>query len=72
MMAEWYEVWADEGLNPPYLLLVRETKDGRVEILDPRGDYRLAYVAESYEAAREWLTEDEYTRVTGRMLGPET
>ncbi len=67
--ASWYEIWADEGLNPPYLLIVRSTRGGHVEVLDTRDDHRVVHVADNYEDACLWLSEDEYTQVVGRMSG---
>lgn len=67
--ASWYEIWADEGLDPPYLLVVRSTRSGDVEILDPRDNHRVVHVADSYEDACLWLNADEYTQVVGRMSG---
>lgn len=63
----WYEVWTDEGISPPYVLMLLCRKAGTVfEIYDPV-ERRVAYRALTCEAARNWLLEDEYTQVTGRM-----
>lgn len=69
-MAElaWYEVWADEGLSPPYiLLLLRRQGEEAFDVFDPKED-RVIHRASTYEAARFWLLEDEYTQVRGRMI----
>jgi len=63
---DWYEVWADEGLEPPYILVVLGYADGTVSVCDPKED-KIVCESDSYEAARLWLLEDEYTRVNGRM-----
>ena len=63
---DWYEVWADEGFEPPYILVVLGYADGTVSVFDPKED-KIVCESDSYEAARLWLLEDEYTRVNGRM-----
>lgn len=63
----WYEVWADETVEPPYLLLVLSASDGGIFVRDPKEGNKIVYQADSYEEAMYWLTEDEYTRVDGRM-----
>jgi hypothetical protein len=40
--------------------------DGTVSVFDPKED-KIVCESDSYEAARLWLLEDEYTRVNGRM-----
>lgn len=63
----WYEVWVDEGICPPYVLLLLCREGAAVfEIYDPM-ESRVAHQALTYEAARNWLLEDEYTQVQGRM-----
>ena len=58
----WYEIWADEGHDIPYVLLLRPI-DGGVEIFDPAEGNRRVYSGPSYEAARMWLLEDEFVLV---------
>lgn len=69
MENDWYEVWSDETLDPPYILIVVSKRDstGFVQIYDPSEGMKLIYNAPNYDAATDWLTEDEYTRVDGRM-----
>lgn len=69
MKPQWYEVWADESLATPYILLVvpDERTAGGVVILDPKEGSKVVHAAPSYEGAKDWLLEDEYTRVEGRM-----
>ena len=70
MDSQWYEVWADDGLNVPYLLIVQPdpARDGSVVIIDPQELGQVIYTASNYEDAELWLLEDEYTRVDGRMM----
>jgi hypothetical protein len=63
----WYEVWADEGLIPPYVLILTCLDRGaKFCIYDPT-ERRMPFQAAVYEEARNWLLEDEYTQVSGRM-----
>ncbi len=63
----WYEVWTEEGISPPYVLLLLCWESATVfEIYDPV-ERRVAHQALTYDAARNWLLEDEYTQVHGRM-----
>jgi hypothetical protein len=69
MTSKWYEVWADDGQLFPYVLIVVPKYDatGSIQILDPNENFKIVYRASDYEAAKLWLLEDEYTRVSGRM-----
>jgi hypothetical protein len=66
----WYEVWVDESTDVPYALLVLpgEAQDGGVVIIDPKEGDKVVHTARTYEEAKLWLLEDEYTRVEGRRL----
>jgi hypothetical protein len=67
MSARWYEVWADEGHEVPYLLLLRPSESG-FEILDPQERSKRVHEAPSYEDARTWLLEDEFLCVGRKEL----
>jgi hypothetical protein len=67
MSTNWYEVWADEGHDVPYVLLLRPAAGG-YEILDPAEGNRRAFQAGEYEEARMWLLEDEFVRVGRKEL----
>jgi len=67
MNENWYEVWADQGLARPYVLLVEPKQDGGVMVFDPKED-RVIHEADDYESATHWLLEDEYRCVIGRMI----
>ena len=62
----WYEVWADEGLSPPYLLILQCKSNGSLEIYDPL-EAEVAFRPDNYDEATDWLVADEYTLVRGRM-----
>jgi hypothetical protein len=67
MSAGWYEVWADEGHEVPYLMLLRPLESG-FEILDPQERNKRVHEAPSYEDARMWLLDDEFVRVGRKDL----
>lgn len=69
MTAKWFEIWADAGLEPPYLLTVlasRSPAEG-VVVIDPQEGGKRVFKSHSYEEVKMWLLEDEYERVTGRV-----
>lgn len=61
----WYEVWADDSSDPPYILLLCADADG-FQVMDPREHNRVLFRHSSLDAVRNFLLEDEYTRVDGR------
>jgi hypothetical protein len=64
----WYEVWADEGLIPPYILILMCLNDGSsFQVFDPK-ESQVVHSSNDYESAKYWLLEDEYTSVNGRMF----
>ena len=67
MSNSWYEVWADESHDVPYVLLLRPTDDG-YEVLDPAERNRQIFRSAQYEGARMWLLEDEFVRVGRKEL----
>jgi hypothetical protein len=69
MIYDWYEIWVDEGLEVPYVLLVLADKGmpGGVIVIDPKQGYQVVHKEADYEKAKLWLLEDEYTQVRGRM-----
>ncbi len=68
----WFEVWYSQGedLLPTSLLVVVPDKtDGeRILVCDPHNGNKVVYSANSYEGATEWLVEDEYSLVDGRIF----
>lgn len=64
----WYEVWSDESFDIPYLLVMGQPeKNSEIVIFDPKERDIIIFRSESYEEAKLWLLEDEYTLVDGRM-----
>jgi hypothetical protein len=45
--------------------------DGSCRIFNPAADYKLVVAHPDYEAAQDWLLEDEYDRVQGQLLAEE-
>jgi hypothetical protein len=66
----WFEVWVDDGTDPPYLLLLRPHPNEPEGILihDPKECYSVVYRACNYHSAQMWLLEEEYTLVCGRTF----
>jgi hypothetical protein len=66
----WFEVWVDESIEPPYVLLIRPNPNEPKGVLvhDPKENYCIIYQGENYEAVKSWLLEDEYVLASGRVL----
>ncbi len=63
----WFEVWVDDTALPPACFFLLGSIDGKAfDICDPVDGTVNATFA-SYDEAMHWLTEDEFTRVDGRM-----
>lgn len=69
MRPNWYEVWADETHDVPYLLLLRPCEEG-FEVLDPAEGNKRSFVASEYESVKLWLLEDEFERVGRKEIDP--
>lgn len=69
MSEDWYEVWGDNTLFPPYILILCPNRDNPMEFLifDPKDDNRIVFRTTSYEEATLYLSEDEFLFVDGRM-----
>lgn len=66
MNQDWYEVWVDDSLTPPYVLIVLPKDEVTTVVFDPKVN-KIAHESVGYENAKMWLLEDEYRRVEGRM-----
>ena len=63
----WFEGWYDWGLCPQYFLaLLYYDSDQTFRVFDPREEKEVITFT-SYEDARNWLGEDEFHQITGRM-----
>lgn len=64
----WFEIWVDDTAEPPYVLILRsDAEETKFDIYDP-GEKTIRDSVSSYQDAMFWLTEDEYTKVNGRMM----
>lgn len=61
------EVWIDPMLSPPYVLLLLNEPSGNCRIYDPAEGYRIIYTSATYDEAQDWLLEDEYEPIAGRL-----
>ncbi len=68
---KFLELWIDPVLFPPKILMLIGDQDGTCRIFSPGADYKMVVTHSNYEAAREWLLEDEYERVQGQLLVEE-
>ena len=46
-------------------------QNGTCRIFNPGSNYKLVVTHSNYQAAQEWLLEDEYERVEGQLLVEE-
>jgi hypothetical protein len=69
MIHEWFEVWAEETDDVPYLLILSPslTEKDKFVIIDPKENNRVVDVLPDYDSARLWLLEDEFVLVRARM-----
>jgi hypothetical protein len=65
---KFLELWVDPVLFPPKILMLVGDQDGTCRIFSPGANYKLVVAHSNYEAARDWLLEDEYERVQGQLL----
>ena len=65
---DFVEIWLDPLQNPPYVLLLRGDSRRNYEILDPAQNYAVIFACCDYEEAKNWLLEDEYEPVAGRLM----
>ncbi|GCL52055.1 hypothetical protein NIES3804_36430 [Microcystis aeruginosa NIES-3804] len=65
------EVWIDPLLSPPYILLLLAESSGNYRVYDPSEGYQVVWHRTSYEEAENWLLEDEFEPVEGRLSAVE-
>jgi hypothetical protein len=65
------EVWIDPMLSPPYVLLLLCNQEGRCCVYDPAEGYKVIFTSSTYEEAQNWLLEDEYEPIEGRLSAAE-
>lgn len=65
------EIWIDPMQSPPYLLMLFSDATGNCSIHDPVANYQLVFSSTTYEEAKDWLLEDEYEPVEGRLFASD-
>jgi len=68
---ESIELWVDSALFPPRVLMLIGDRDGSCRIFKPDANYQLVVTHSDYEAAKDWLLEDEYERIESQLLAEE-
>lgn len=68
---KFLELWVDPVLFPPKILMLVSDQDDTCKIFDPAANYKLVVSHFNYQAAQEWLLEDEYERVSGQLVAEE-
>ncbi|MGB2924116.1 MAG: hypothetical protein WBB82_02335 [Limnothrix sp.] len=68
---DFVEVWIDPMLFPPNVLLVLRHSSGSYCVYDPAKENQLIFSSKTYEEVRDWLAEDEYEPIEGRLLASE-
>jgi len=63
----WFEVWWETGLEGQFFLVLHAYSDGSFKILNPQSANHVEGTFTRYEDAYEWLREDEYELVEGRV-----
>lgn len=67
MISTWFEVWVDNGLSVPYVLLVMpDSEQQDIAVIDPKEDNKVVFRSGDYDTVKFWLLEDEYSLVIGR------
>ena len=61
------EVWLDPMLSLPYVLLLLSNQAGHCCVYDPAEGYKVIFTSSTYEEAQNWLLEDEYEPIEGRV-----
>ena len=64
---DFAEVWIDPMLTPPYILLLLGNLSGNCSVYDPAENYKIIFTSSSYNDAQNWLLEDEYEPIEGRL-----
>lgn len=62
-----YEVWANHEPEFPHLVLVVVAPEGQFRIIDSRDRENEVFSADNYLEIVDYLSEEDYVRVKGRM-----
>ncbi|AUX46451.1 uncharacterized protein SOCE26_079570 [Sorangium cellulosum] len=68
---EWFELWVDASAGDGwiYVLILRGSSDGSLELIEPQKGGERVDTFGNHEDAVHWLSEDEYELVEGRPPG---
>ncbi len=58
-------------LSLPYVLLLLSNQAGHCCVYDPAEGYKVIFTSSTYEEAQNWLLEDEYEPIEGRLSASE-
>ena len=68
----WFEVWYIDGVDviPSCLYIVSPNPDrsGRIRVLVPYDSNTVKFEGKDYEETCNWLGEDEFERIDGRIF----
>ncbi len=64
---EFTELWTDTTASPPYVLILLGDNSGKTCVYDPAQNYQIVFESDTYQEAKLWLLEDEYSLVKGRL-----
>jgi len=69
---KWFEIWYADGVEyiPSHLLIVAPKPEdrSRVIVIDPYSNDKIIYDGKNYEDTSDWLVEDEYSLMSGRIF----
>ena len=68
---KFLELWVDPVIFPPKIMMLVADQDGSCRIFNPTSSYKLVVSHPNYQAAQDWLLEDEYERVKGQLFSEE-
>jgi hypothetical protein len=68
---KFLELWVDPVLFPPKILMLVSDREGTCQIFNPASDYKLVVRHPNYQAAQDWLLEDEYERIQGQLMADD-
>ncbi|MDQ3711414.1 MAG: hypothetical protein M3388_04265 [Acidobacteriota bacterium] len=69
---KWFEIWYADGIEyiPSHLLIITPKPENRssIIVIDPYLSNKIIYEGKDYEDVSDWLVEDEYSLVSGRIF----
>ncbi|HEY9625676.1 MAG TPA: hypothetical protein V6C84_00100 [Coleofasciculaceae cyanobacterium] len=68
---DFVEIWIDPILFPPYILMMLSDSAGCCHVYDPAEGYKIVFSSVTYSEAQNWLLEDEYEPIEGRLAASD-